>query len=183
MAIIFWPSISQTCWPPNLFVSADTQAPNGVSGENIHLLRKGEPCQGHFYAETLPFQLLMNMYFGKYSDPGSPVLFVWFHMFSWRSSKNCAFSSQLNLVSSVTLSKSASEASPQSLPHTPTTPTAPITPVTQGPSVITTTSMHTVGPIRRRYSDKYNVPISSGSYSTCAPGRTVLAKSCSPASF
>ncbi|KAK2091568.1 hypothetical protein P7K49_030852 [Saguinus oedipus] len=62
---------------------------------------------------------------------------------------------------SVTLSKSASEASPQSLPHTPTTPTAPLTPVTQGPSVITTTSMHTVGPIRRRYSDKYNVPISS----------------------
>ncbi|PKU37558.1 hypothetical protein llap_12139 [Limosa lapponica baueri] len=68
---------------------------------------------------------------------------------------------QLNLVSSVTLSKTASEASPQSLPHTPTTPTAPITPVTQGPSVITTTSMHNVGPIRRRYSDKYNVPISS----------------------
>ncbi|KAK4814969.1 hypothetical protein QYF61_007874 [Mycteria americana] len=68
----------------------------------------------------------------------------------------------LNLVSSVTLSKTASEASPQSLPHTPTTPTAPITPVTQGPSVITTTSMHNVGPIRRRYSDKYNVPISSG---------------------
>ncbi|XP_078241261.1 forkhead box protein P1 isoform X13 [Pogona vitticeps] len=67
----------------------------------------------------------------------------------------------LNLVSSVTLSKTASEASPQSLPHTPTTPTAPITPVTQGPSVITTTSMHSVGPIRRRYSDKYNVPISS----------------------
>ncbi|XP_070792959.1 forkhead box protein P1 [Pituophis catenifer annectens] len=67
----------------------------------------------------------------------------------------------LNLVSNVTLSKTASEASPQSLPHTPTTPTAPITPVTQGPSVITTTSMHNVGPIRRRYSDKYNVPISS----------------------
>ncbi|XP_061474616.1 forkhead box protein P1 isoform X8 [Rhineura floridana] len=67
----------------------------------------------------------------------------------------------LNLVSSVTLSKTASEASPQSLPHTPTTPTAPITPITQGPSVITTTSMHNVGPIRRRYSDKYNVPISS----------------------
>ncbi|XP_015274107.1 PREDICTED: forkhead box protein P1 isoform X1 [Gekko japonicus] len=67
----------------------------------------------------------------------------------------------LNLVSSVTLSKTASEASPQSLPHTPTTPTAPITPVSQGPSVITTTSIHNVGPIRRRYSDKYNVPISS----------------------
>ncbi|XP_078065580.1 forkhead box protein P1-B isoform X2 [Mustelus asterias] len=67
----------------------------------------------------------------------------------------------LNLVSSVTLSKTASEASPQSLPHTPTTPTTPITPVTQGPSVITPTSMHSMGPIRRRYPDKYNVPISS----------------------
>ncbi|XP_029456948.1 LOW QUALITY PROTEIN: forkhead box protein P1 [Rhinatrema bivittatum] len=67
----------------------------------------------------------------------------------------------LNLVSSVTLSKTASEVSPQSLPHTPTTPTTPITPVTHGPSVITTTSIHNVGPIRRRYSDKYNVPISS----------------------
>lgn len=76
--------------------------------------------------------------------------------------KPLSFPLQLNLVSSVTLSKTASEASPQSLPHTPTTPTAPITPVTQGPSVITTTSMHNVGPIRRRYSDKYNVPISSG---------------------
>lgn len=78
-----------------------------------------------------------------------------------------SFPPQLNLVSSVTLSKTASEASPQSLPHTPTTPTAPITPVTQGPSVITTTSMHNVGPIRRRYSDKYNVPISSGTKGFC----------------
>eukprot|EP00062_Callorhinchus_milii_P010439 gi/632955332/ref/XP_007893415.1/ PREDICTED: forkhead box protein P1 isoform X3 [Callorhinchus milii] len=68
---------------------------------------------------------------------------------------------KLNLVSSVTLSKTASEASPQSLPHTPTTPTTPITPVTQGASVITPTSMHSMGPIRRRYPDKYNVPISS----------------------
>ncbi|XP_048462303.1 forkhead box protein P1-like isoform X2 [Rhincodon typus] len=67
----------------------------------------------------------------------------------------------LNLVSNVTLSKTVSEASPQSLPHTPTTPTTPITPVTQGPSVITPTSMHNMGPIRRRYPDKYNVPISS----------------------
>ncbi|XP_005995275.1 forkhead box protein P1-B [Latimeria chalumnae] len=66
----------------------------------------------------------------------------------------------LNLVSSVTLSKTVSEASPQSLPHTPTTPTTPITPVTQGPSVITT-NLHNVGSIRRRYSEKYNVPISS----------------------
>ncbi|KAM9325240.1 forkhead box protein P1 [Gastrophryne carolinensis] len=67
----------------------------------------------------------------------------------------------LNLVSSATLSKTASEPSPQSLPHTPTTPTTPLTPLTQGPSVITPTSIHNVGPIRRRYSDKYNIPISS----------------------
>lgn len=93
--------------------------------------------------------------------------------------KSSSFSPQLNLVSSVTLSKTASEASPQSLPHTPTTPTAPITPVTQGPSVITTTSMHNVGPIRRRYSDKYNVPISSGKGVLVA--RPLRRGSCRPA--
>uniref|UniRef100_A0A4W3HYJ5 Forkhead box P2 n=1 Tax=Callorhinchus milii TaxID=7868 RepID=A0A4W3HYJ5_CALMI len=69
----------------------------------------------------------------------------------------------LNLVSSVTMSKNISETSPQSLPQTPTTPTTPVTPVTQGPSVITPASLHSVGPIRRRHSDKYNIPISSGS--------------------
>ncbi|XP_078270631.1 forkhead box protein P1-B isoform X1 [Rhinoraja longicauda] len=68
---------------------------------------------------------------------------------------------KLNLVSNVTLSKTALEANPHSLPHTPTTPTAPHTPITQGPSVITPTNMHSMGPIRRRYPDKYNVPISS----------------------
>uniref|UniRef100_A0A4W3IKZ6 Forkhead box P2 n=1 Tax=Callorhinchus milii TaxID=7868 RepID=A0A4W3IKZ6_CALMI len=67
----------------------------------------------------------------------------------------------LNLVSSVTMSKNISETSPQSLPQTPTTPTTPVTPVTQGPSVITPASLHSVGPIRRRHSDKYNIPISS----------------------
>ncbi|XP_066518697.1 forkhead box protein P1-B isoform X2 [Hoplias malabaricus] len=62
----------------------------------------------------------------------------------------------LNLVS-----KSAPAASPPlSLPQTPTTPTAPLTPLSQTHSVITPTSLHTVGPIRRRYSDKYNMPIS-----------------------
>lgn len=63
----------------------------------------------------------------------------------------------LNLVSSVTLSKTAPEASPQSLPHTPTTPP---TPLSQGPSVITPNNLHGVAPIRRRYSEKYNIPIS-----------------------
>uniref|UniRef100_A0A665UEE4 Forkhead box P1b n=1 Tax=Echeneis naucrates TaxID=173247 RepID=A0A665UEE4_ECHNA len=67
----------------------------------------------------------------------------------------------LNLVSSVTLSKSAPEASPPlSLPQTPTTPTAPLTPLSQTHSVITANSLHSVGPMRRRYSEKYNMPIS-----------------------
>uniref|UniRef100_A0A8C8C7E6 Fork-head domain-containing protein n=1 Tax=Oncorhynchus tshawytscha TaxID=74940 RepID=A0A8C8C7E6_ONCTS len=69
----------------------------------------------------------------------------------------------LNLVSSVTLSKTAPhEASPPlSLPQTPTTPTAPLTPLSQAHSVITPNSIHhSVGPMRRRYSDKYNMPIS-----------------------
>ncbi|KAL3059215.1 hypothetical protein OYC64_011187 [Pagothenia borchgrevinki] len=67
----------------------------------------------------------------------------------------------LNLVSNVTLSKSAHSASPPlSLPQTPTTPTAPLTPLSQTHSVITANSLHSVGPMRRRYSDKYNMPIS-----------------------
>ncbi|CAG5984254.1 unnamed protein product [Menidia menidia] len=68
---------------------------------------------------------------------------------------------ELNLVSNVTLSKSAPEASPPlSLPQTPTTPTAPLTPLSQTHSVITANSLHSVGPMRRRYSEKYNMPIS-----------------------
>ncbi|XP_035380542.1 forkhead box protein P1-B isoform X1 [Electrophorus electricus] len=67
----------------------------------------------------------------------------------------------LNLVSNATLSKTAPEASPPlSLPQTPTTPTAPLTPLSQAHSVITPTSLHGVGPVRRRYSDKYNMPLS-----------------------
>uniref|UniRef100_A0A8C5PAM8 Forkhead box P2 n=1 Tax=Leptobrachium leishanense TaxID=445787 RepID=A0A8C5PAM8_9ANUR len=67
----------------------------------------------------------------------------------------------LNLVSSVTMSKNMLDTSPQSLPQTPTTPTAPVTPITQGPSVITAASVPNVGAIRRRHSDKYNLPMSS----------------------
>ncbi|KAI5250888.1 Forkhead Box Protein P2 [Manis pentadactyla] len=67
----------------------------------------------------------------------------------------------LNLVSSVTMSKNMLETSPQSLPQTPTTPTAPVTPISQGPSVITPASVPNVGAIRRRHSDKYNIPMSS----------------------
>uniref|UniRef100_A0A8C4IJ23 Forkhead box P1b n=1 Tax=Dicentrarchus labrax TaxID=13489 RepID=A0A8C4IJ23_DICLA len=71
----------------------------------------------------------------------------------------------LNLVSNVTLSKSAPEASPPlSLPQTPTTPTAPLTPLSQTHSVITANSLHSMGPMRRRYSEKYNMPISPEFY-------------------
>ncbi|XP_077458297.1 forkhead box protein P1-B-like isoform X2 [Stigmatopora argus] len=68
----------------------------------------------------------------------------------------------LNLVSNITLSKSAHpEASPPlSLPQTPTTPTAPLTPLSQTHSVITANNLHSMGPMRRRYSEKYNMPIS-----------------------
>ncbi|KAI5108992.1 forkhead box protein P1-B isoform X3 [Silurus meridionalis] len=67
----------------------------------------------------------------------------------------------LNLVSNATLSKTAPGASPPlSLPQTPTTPTTPLTPLSQTHSVITPTSLHSVGHIRRRYSDKYSMPIS-----------------------
>ncbi|KAL8221303.1 UNVERIFIED_CONTAM: Forkhead box protein P2 [Gekko kuhli] len=59
------------------------------------------------------------------------------------------------------MSKNMLETSPQSLPQTPTTPTAPVTPITQGPSVITPASVPNVGAIRRRHSDKYNIPMSS----------------------
>ncbi|XP_063071351.1 forkhead box protein P1-B [Engraulis encrasicolus] len=67
----------------------------------------------------------------------------------------------LNLVSSITLSKTAPASSPPlGLPQPPTTPTTPLTPLSQAHSVITPTSLHSVGPMRRRYSDKYNMPIS-----------------------
>ncbi|KAM9799128.1 forkhead box protein P1-B isoform X2 [Syngnathus typhle] len=68
----------------------------------------------------------------------------------------------LNLVSNITLSKSIPpEASPPlSLPQTPTTPTAPLTPLSQTHSVITANNLHSMGPMRRRYSEKYNMPIS-----------------------
>lgn len=71
-------------------------------------------------------------------------------------------SPQLNLVSSATLSKSTSDTFPDGLPHPPTSATAPITPLRQGPSVISSSTLHNVGPIRRRNSEKFCTPISSG---------------------
>ncbi|XP_067166554.1 forkhead box protein P4 isoform X3 [Apteryx mantelli] len=70
-------------------------------------------------------------------------------------------SAHLNLVSSATLSKSTSDTFPDGLPHPPTSATAPITPLRQGPSVISSSTLHNVGPIRRRNSEKFCTPISS----------------------
>ncbi|XP_025908941.1 forkhead box protein P4 isoform X5 [Nothoprocta perdicaria] len=56
---------------------------------------------------------------------------------------------------------STSDTFPDGLPHPPTSATAPITPLRQGPSVISSSTLHNVGPIRRRNSDKFCTPISS----------------------
>ncbi|KAM6114615.1 LOW QUALITY PROTEIN: forkhead box protein P4 [Phoenicopterus ruber ruber] len=69
--------------------------------------------------------------------------------------------SQPLMVSSATLSKSTSDTFPDGLPHPPTSATAPITPLRQGPSVISSSTLHNVGPIRRRNSEKFCTPISS----------------------
>uniref|UniRef100_A0A671YG15 Forkhead box P2 n=1 Tax=Sparus aurata TaxID=8175 RepID=A0A671YG15_SPAAU len=71
----------------------------------------------------------------------------------------------LNLVSSVTMSKNLPSASPPNLPQTPTTPTAPITPMAampQVPSVLGGANVPSMGAMRRRHSDKYSMPLSSG---------------------
>lgn len=81
---------------------------------------------------------------------------------------------QLNLVSSATLSKSTSDTFPDGLPHPPTSATAPITPLRQGPSVISSSTLHNVGPIRRRNSEKFCTPISSGGHRHGAPGTGTL---------
>ncbi|NXU52789.1 FOXP4 protein, partial [Turnix velox] len=78
-----------------------------------------------------------------------------------RPSEPKPFSQPLNLVSSATLSKSTSDTFPDGLPHPPTSAMAPITPLRQGPSVISSSTLHNVGPIRRRNSEKFCTPISS----------------------
>ncbi|XP_074019544.1 forkhead box protein P4 isoform X9 [Numenius arquata] len=57
--------------------------------------------------------------------------------------------------------RSTSDTFPDGLPHPPTSATAPITPLRQGPSVISSSTLHNVGPIRRRNSEKFCTPISS----------------------
>uniref|UniRef100_A0A8B9JYK4 Forkhead box P4 n=1 Tax=Astyanax mexicanus TaxID=7994 RepID=A0A8B9JYK4_ASTMX len=60
-----------------------------------------------------------------------------------------------------------SEGFPEGLPHPPTSAAAPITPMRQGPSVISSSSLHGVGPIRRRNSDKFCTPIASELAQNC----------------
>lgn len=85
-----------------------------------------------------------------------------------RPSEPKPFNQPLNLASSASLLKRDSEAFPEGLTHPPTSAAAPITPLRQGPSVISSSSLHgPVGPIRRRNSDKYCTPIASELAQNC----------------
>ncbi|MEE6513457.1 hypothetical protein FKM82_021103 [Ascaphus truei] len=78
-----------------------------------------------------------------------------------RPSEPKPFSQPLNLVSSASLTKISPDTFPDGLPHPPTSATAPITPLRQGASVISSSSLPTMGPVRRRIVDKFCTPISS----------------------
>uniref|UniRef100_A0A3P8SBW7 Forkhead box P4 n=1 Tax=Amphiprion percula TaxID=161767 RepID=A0A3P8SBW7_AMPPE len=92
-----------------------------------------------------------------------------------RPSEPKPYNQPLNLASSGSLLKRDSDAYPEGLPHPPTSAATPITPLRQGPSVISSSSLHThshshthaVGPIRRRNSDKYCTPIASELAQNC----------------
>ncbi|XP_059393075.1 forkhead box protein P4-like isoform X3 [Carassius carassius] len=84
-----------------------------------------------------------------------------------RPSEPKPFNQPLNLASSMSLSKRETEGFPEGLPHPPTSAAAPITPMRQGPSVISSSSLHGVGHIRRRNSDKFCTPIASELAQNC----------------
>uniref|UniRef100_A0AAR2L7C0 Fork-head domain-containing protein n=1 Tax=Pygocentrus nattereri TaxID=42514 RepID=A0AAR2L7C0_PYGNA len=84
-----------------------------------------------------------------------------------RPSEPKPFNQPLNLASSGSLLKRDSEGFPEGLPHPPTSAATPITPLRQGPSVISSSSLHGVGPIRRRNSDKFCTPIASELAQNC----------------
>lgn len=65
----------------------------------------------------------------------------------------------VNLVSNLTLAKATiPKTTPSmSLSQSATAPSTPLTSLPQMPSVIIPTSLHSMGPIRKRYSDKYNI--------------------------
>nr|Q4VYR7.1 RecName: Full=Forkhead box protein P4; AltName: Full=XlFoxP4 [Xenopus laevis]CAI96565.1 forkhead box transcription factor [Xenopus laevis]CAI96567.1 forkhead box transcription factor [Xenopus laevis] len=78
-----------------------------------------------------------------------------------RPSEPKPFSQPLNLVSSASNNKMSHDTFPDGLPQPPTSATAPITPLRQGTSVISSSSLPSVGPVRRRIVDKFCTPISS----------------------
>ncbi|XP_054472355.1 forkhead box protein P4-like [Anoplopoma fimbria] len=92
-----------------------------------------------------------------------------------RPSEPKPYNQPLNLASSGSLLKRDSDLYPEGLPHPPTSAATPITPMRQGPSVISSSSLHShshshthgVGPIRRRNSDKYCTPIASELAQNC----------------
>ncbi|NWS41605.1 FOXP4 protein, partial [Probosciger aterrimus] len=116
--------------------------------------RQGECCM---VAMEAGWQCQQSLALAKESERLQAMM-AHLHM---RPSEPKPFSQPLNLVSSATLSKSTSDTFPDGLPHPPTSATAPITPLRQGPSVISSSTLHNVGPIRRRNSEKFCTPISS----------------------
>uniref|UniRef100_A0A8C5LPC2 Forkhead box P4 n=1 Tax=Leptobrachium leishanense TaxID=445787 RepID=A0A8C5LPC2_9ANUR len=78
-----------------------------------------------------------------------------------RPSEPKPFTQPLNLVSSASLTKMSPDNYPDGLPQPPTSATAPITPLRQGTSVISSSSLPSLGPVRRRIVDKFCTPISS----------------------
>lgn len=71
---------------------------------------------------------------------------------------------QVNLVSNLTLAKgTVPKTTPSmSLSQSATAPSTPLTSLPQTPSVIIPTSLHSMGPIRKRYADKYNMAMDQG---------------------
>ncbi|XP_073398572.1 forkhead box protein P4 isoform X1 [Dendrobates tinctorius] len=78
-----------------------------------------------------------------------------------RPSEPKPFNQPLNLVSSATHTKMSPDNYPDGLPQPPTSATAPITPMRAGTSVISSSSLPSMGPVRRRIVDKFCTPISS----------------------
>ncbi|XP_075709741.1 forkhead box protein P4 isoform X2 [Rhinoderma darwinii] len=78
-----------------------------------------------------------------------------------RPSEPKPFSQPLNLVSSASHTKMSPDNYPDGLPQPPTSATAPITPMRAGTSVISSSSLPSMGPVRRRIVDKFCTPISS----------------------
>ncbi|XP_064154054.1 forkhead box protein P4-like isoform X2 [Anguilla rostrata] len=78
-----------------------------------------------------------------------------------RPSEPKHFKQPVNMGTSASLLKRDSQMIPEGLPHPPTSAATPITPLRQGPSVISSTGLQGMGPVRRRSNDKLCTPIAS----------------------